>query len=105
MEASRCSPDQTAVAKIFPVARSDGRVADLARRGWIIGRGWVARGGGIIERQQDAKCRPAARVGLEVDRSVVSFDDDRVGDRESLAGAAPDGLGGEEGVKHPLGDL
>jgi hypothetical protein len=59
----------------------------------------------IVEGQPDAECGPAVRVGLEVDCSVVALDDDRVRDRESLASAASNRLGGEERIENAARDL
>ena len=48
--------------------------------------------------------RAVARIAVEGERAAVALDDDRPGDGEALAGAAPD-VGGKEGIEDALGHV
>ena len=54
-----------------------------------------------LDRQPDDEGGSPADLGLEIDRSPVFIDHDRVGQREPLAGSLADFLGGEEEVEDP----
>ena len=58
-----------------------------------------------VDRQPDDESGSPADLGLEIDRSPVLIDHDRMGQRESLAGSSADLLGGEEEVEDPRADV
>src|SRR5262245_36931577 len=59
---------------------------------------------GVVDRQAQEEGGADAELGLEAQRPAVLVDDDIASDREALAGAAADVLGGEERIVDLVAD-
>ena len=60
--------------------------------------------GAAMDREANEEGRPFPGPGLEADAAAVAIDDRRARERQALAGAAADVLGGEERIEHAVAD-